>query len=74
MPLEIILSPSKAKDATMANKPNRNKITAAMIFNPSSKIFILPIAAKIMINEPPNNNKMDRINWSQVYLLNKLFI
>ena len=74
IPLEIILSPSNAKEATIANKPNRKQITAAIMFKPSSKISILPIAAKIIIKEPPNNKSIDRINWSQIYLLNKLFI
>ena len=73
-PLVNSLFGSNKKDVRIANKPNKNKITAAIMFNASSNIFCLLVAAKAIINAPPKSNKIDSINWSQTYFLNKLFI
>ena len=65
---------SKINAVRMANKPNKNKITAITIFKAFSRTFVSLLIANAMITEPPNNNKIDNISWSQTYLLNKLFI
>ena len=65
---------SKINDVRMANKPNRNKMTAAMMLRASSKIFCLLVAAKAIISAPPKSNRMERINCNQTYFLNKLFM
>ena len=73
-PLVKYLFCSNTSVANIAKPPNKNKITAEIIFKPSSKMLSLPIMAKAIIKAPPNNNRIERINCSQMYLLNKLFI
>ena len=65
---------SKIKAVKIANKPKMNKVTAIMILRASFNTFCLPVIANAIINEPPNNNKIDRMSCNQMYLLNKLFI
>ena len=73
-PLVMALLDSKNNEEIIANKPNKNKIVAVMISKPSCKMFCFLLAAKITINVPANNNKIERIKRNQTYLLNKLFI
>ena len=65
---------SKKNAVSIANKPNKNKITATTIFKAFSNTSVLLLMAKAMITAPPKSNKIDKINCSQTYLLNKLFI
>ena len=71
---EIVLFLSNKKAVRMAKPPKRNKITAAMTFKASLSTFSLSLKAKTMISVPPNNNRIDRINCNQAYLLNNFFI
>ena len=73
-PIIIYFFVSKINAVKIANKPNKNKITAITIFNAFSNTSVLLLIAKAMITAPPKSSKIDNINWSQTYLLNKLFI
>ena len=65
---------SKIKAVKMAKKPKMNNVTAATRLRLSFKIPLLPLMAKAIIKEPPNSNKIDRINCNHIYFVNKLFI